>query len=262
MSYSKILSTKDLKGMRVVGGKSGTKRIGKVRSFVFHPKERKCVGIIVKRPDFLWMFRRKDKFIALDGLEFEDGRILMPTDKTLLDDAACKRLGIDWDACVLWEGMPILTQSGKEYGQVGVIEFMRSSGKVVSIEATRGATAHALLGQTIIPAELIKGFKIGAGARLTLESEDADVFGAILVDDGVTEIKSEGGLADAAGKSAAVVADKVSRASAKAKPKVDAATKAAGEAVNKGAYATGRQIHRAKGMFSEFAKEYKKASKK
>lgn len=37
---SKLITTHELTGVRVVGGKNGTKRIGKVRRFVFHPKEK------------------------------------------------------------------------------------------------------------------------------------------------------------------------------------------------------------------------------
>ena len=36
-STADTLSTKALYGVRVVGGRSGDKRIGKVRRFVFHP---------------------------------------------------------------------------------------------------------------------------------------------------------------------------------------------------------------------------------
>ena len=71
-----LITTSELAGTRVVGGKNGTKRIGKVRSFVFHPKEKRCIGFIVKRPDLLWMFRRKDKFVSIDGYDIEDGRIV------------------------------------------------------------------------------------------------------------------------------------------------------------------------------------------
>ncbi len=70
---SKLITTHELTGVRVVGGKNGTKRIGKVRRFVFHPKEKRCVGFIVKRPDLLWMFRRKDKFVSIEGYDIVDG---------------------------------------------------------------------------------------------------------------------------------------------------------------------------------------------
>ena len=64
------------------------------------------------------------------------------------------------------------------------------------------------------------------------------------------------------GAATAVASDKVQRNCKKvrtvAKPKVQEASKAAGEAVEKGVYATGKQIGRTKGMFKNFADEFKK----
>ena len=77
---SNLITTKELYNVRVMGGKNATKRIGKVRAFVYHPKERRCIGIMVKRPDLLWMFHRKDLFVSLDGFEFEDGRVALADD--------------------------------------------------------------------------------------------------------------------------------------------------------------------------------------
>ena len=52
-------------------GKKGkpSKRVGKVRHFVFHPKARRVVGFTVKRPDIALMAHRSDLFVALDGFE-------------------------------------------------------------------------------------------------------------------------------------------------------------------------------------------------
>lgn len=70
MARKKLVTSHDIRKLRVVGGKKGTKRIGKVKSCVFHPTERRCIGFIVKRPDLLWMFHRKDIFVALGGFDF------------------------------------------------------------------------------------------------------------------------------------------------------------------------------------------------
>ena len=48
-----LATTKELRKLRVIGGKNGRKRIGKVRDCVFHPSERRCIGLTVRRPDFL-----------------------------------------------------------------------------------------------------------------------------------------------------------------------------------------------------------------
>ena len=86
---NKLITTDELTGVRVIGGKKGTKRIGKVRRFVFHPKEKRVVGFVVKRPDLLWMFRRKDLFVAVSGYEIEDGRIVVSNDPAATNRAAC-----------------------------------------------------------------------------------------------------------------------------------------------------------------------------
>ena len=277
MASAKTYSTKELSGKRVVGGKSGDSRLGKVDRFVFHPSSKRCVGFLVKRPDLALMFHREDMFVPLDGFDIVDGRVALPyKDKEMEGRAAIKRLGLDWDSCVLWEGMPIVTENGTECGTVGDVVFSRATGKVISVSADKGATAKALLGEVVIPADMIRGFKTGMGAELAVadsaadgdqEADDEPLRGAILVSDSVLRVQTEGGLAETAGYQAAIAQDKVrrkvaqakSQAKNQAKPKVDEATKAAGDAVGKGAYATGRQLRRAKGMFSAFKDEFDKA---
>lgn len=261
---SHVLSTKELTDARVIGGKKGVKTVGKVRCFVFHPRQKTCVGFLVKRPDAALMFHRKDLFVALDGWDFEDGRIVIShEDPEATDAAACKRLGINLDECVIWQGMPIIAQNGEEMGYVEDVLFKRASGRVVSIAPHRSATSKALVGTLTVPAEYVKGFKLGVGCELTITEgegeEERSVRGAIVVDDVALKIDTEGGLAEKAGQSTALAAAKAREAREKAKPQMEAAAKAAEKAVNKGAYATGRQLGRAKGMFSAFKDEYDKA---
>ncbi|WP_417350628.1 PRC-barrel domain-containing protein [Gordonibacter pamelaeae] len=261
---NKLTTTDELTGVRVIGGKKGTKRIGKVRRFVFHPKEKRIVGFVVKRPDLLWMFRRKDLFVAVNGYEIEDGRIVVSNDPAATNRAACKALGVDWDACVLWVGLPVMTEDGDALGVVGSVTFDRKTGVVDSVTTDSGATANALLGKREIPANLVKGFRRGMGAALAqtgAEGEESEevVLGAILVAEEARDIAVEGGLAEKAGEATAVVVDKAHTAVDKAKPVASAAAKKTGEVVNKGAYATGKQIAATKGMFSGFKEEYDKA---
>lgn len=261
---NKLITTDELTGVRVIGGKKGTKRIGKVRRFVFHPKEKRVVGFVVKRPDLLWMFRRKDLFVAVSGYEIEDGRIVVSNDPAATNRAACKALGVDWDACVLWVGLPVMTEDGDALGVVGSVTFDRKTGAIDSVTTDSGATANALLGKREIPANLVKGFRRGMGAALAqtgAEGEESEevVLGAILVAEEARDIAVEGGLAEKAGEATAVVVDKAHTAVDKAKPVASAAAKKTGEVVNKGAYATGKQIAATKGMFSGFKEEYDKA---
>ncbi len=262
-----LISTKDLTGMKVWIEKprkkdpDATKKMGKVRACVFHPQEKRCVGFIVKRPDIAWMFHRKDLFVAYNGYDIVDGAIVVHDAPEATDKGACKALGVNWDDCVLWVGLPVMCQDGTEFGLVGSINYDAKTGAIVSLDVTQGATANTLLGQRHIPVSMIKGFRYGMGAELvfTNEEEEDAVRGAILVDDAVKELVVEGGLAERAGEATAVVADKAHHAVESVKPKVSEAAAVAGEAVNKGAYATGRQLKRASGMFSEFKEEYDKA---
>ncbi len=262
-----LINTKDLTGMKVWIEKprkkdpDATKKMGKVRACVFHPQEKRCVGFIVKRPDVAWMFHRKDLFVAYNGYDLVDGAIVVRDAPEATDKGACKALGVNWDECVLWVGLPVMCQDGTEFGLVGSVSYDAKTGAIVSLDVTQGATANTLLGQRHIPVSMIKGFRYGMGAELVFtndEEEDA-VRGAILVDDAVKELVVEGGLAERAGEATAVVADKAHHAVESVKPKVSEAAAVAGEAVNKGAYATGRQLKRASGMFSEFKEEYDKA---
>ena len=263
---STYMTTRELTGVRVVGGSKGTKRIGKVRSFVFHPREKRCVGFIVKRPDLLWMFRRKDLFVSIEGSDYVDGHIQVRTEAGATDAAACKKLGVNWDDCVIWVGLPVMTADGRAYGTVGSVTFNRFTGAVQSLETDAGATANALLGRREVPVELIKGFKRGMGTALSRGGEsmaegaaEAPVLGAILVSDEVAEVDAEGGLAEKAGAATAVAADKAGRMVSKVKAAGGEAAEATGKAVNKGAYATGKQLAKTKTMFSDFKEEYDKA---
>jgi len=275
MVKSNLVTTNELSGSRVVGGKRGTRRIGKVRRFVFHPTEKRFIGFIVKRPDLLWMFKRSDMFVSVDGYDLIDGQICIRPEGKSTDSAAYKTLGVNPDESVVWVGLPLMDESGQSFGVVGNVVFNAVTGTVQTIESDAGATANALLGKREIPANLIKGFRKGIGAALSLtdgtNGEDAEViYGALLVSEEVEALEVEGGLAEKAGKSVAVIADKAGKMTAGVTKKASDVTalisektkepvEAAGKAINKGAYATGKQISKTKGMFSSFKDEYKKA---
>lgn len=265
----KLIETKDLTGLKVWMEKpkkkdpDATKKMGKVRACVFHPKDKRCVGFIVKRPDLALMFHRKDLFVAYNGYDIVDGAIVVSDDPAATDKGACTALGINWDDCVLWVGLPVMCQDGTEFGLVGSVTYDAATGDIVTLDVTQGATANALLGVRHVPADLIRGFRYGMGAELAVADQEMDsVRGAILVDDAVKELPVEGGFAEKAGEATAVVGDKAHRAVEAAKPKAKEAAAVAGEAATKGAYATGKQIKRASHMFSDFKEEYDKASGK
>ena len=247
-----LITTKELVGLKVVDGKKG-KRIGKVRRFVFHPSERRCIGFLVKRPDAALMFHRKDLFVALGGFDVVDGQVVVHDDSEATERGAIKALGVNWDACVIWIGMPVVTESGEELGYVDVVAFDRATGAVAWLTTEDGAANKAILGKRKMPAKLVRGFKRGPKG-------DAENPGVILVSDDVLDLPVEGGAAAAAGKATAVVADKAKQGAAKAKPAAQKAAKVAGEAAEAGTYAFGKQLGRASGMFAAFKEEYDKAA--
>lgn len=269
---STVLTTKDLFGKRAVKVKANRKgaekahRVGKVRRFVFHPTEKRLIGIMIKRPDLLLMFKRKDRFVRLGGFEIIDGRVVLSNDATMFDDKACAALGVDWNACVMWSGMPVLTVSGDELGYVGTIAFDAETGDVVSMQTDAGMANDAVVGKRTIPGEMIRGFRRGKGMVLTemgdygeVEDESKALHGAILVSNAAADIETEGGVAEAAGKATAKVSHKAKENYEKAKPKMHEAAEKTGEAVNKGAYIAGEQLGKASGMFAEFKENYDKA---
>lgn len=280
------------------GRKQKERRIGKVRRFVFHPHEKRCIGFIIKRPDAALMFRRKDLFVALDRIEIGEGEIHVDGADDSMGTRAIKRLGVDWDACVLWLGMQVVAENGEVMGVVGDVSFEEKTGRVDSLELDNGATARALLGRATIPASYIRGFRFGMGSRLSgyqdevAETDEDDGFeglaeedlGAILVADEALALEPEGGFAEKAGRASVVakvkgreavekakvvgadMAEKAREMTAEAKtqaeeakPHMEEAGKKAEEAINKGAYLTGVQIGKSKKMFASFLDNYRSA---
>lgn len=275
---NQLITTKKLYGLRVVNEKK-RKHIGKVRRFVFHPSERRCIGILVKRPDAALMFHRKDLFVALDGFTIEEGEVVVSDSASATDNGAVKALGVNWSKCVIWVGMPVMTESGELLGFVDVVTFDRFTGVVDSLTTENGAANDVVLGKRTIPGNLVRGFRRGVGVALAqvedYQGENVDELeesGAILVADEAAQCGVEGGAAAMAGKATAVVTNKAKKSVAKtkaaaaehvekAKPVAQAAAEKTGKAVEAGAYAAGRQLGRASGMFAAFKEEYKKAAR-
>ena len=260
---SNLMTNDELRGVRVLGGKNGTSHIGKVRRLVFHPRERRVVGFIVKRPDLALMFHRKDLFVSINGFDIVDGRVVVRQAPDATDKGACKALGIDWDTCVMWEGLPLMTESGETLGMVGTVTFDRATGAISTVTADAGATANTLLGTRVIPASYIKGFRRGIGVALVQQDaagaeqdEDEIELGAILVSDEAMKLVAEGSVAEKAGAATAVAVNKVNTT---VKPAVTNAAKATTQAVGKGVRAVGKRAEETKDAFSGFKEEYDKA---
>ena len=212
-----MLKTSQMTGVAVYAPKgSGAKagafsRLGKVHMTVFAPDGRRVAGFLV-------------------------GGVRVTKGKESYDDAARARLGIDWDACLLWSGMDAKTTDGKVLGYVNDASFNTKTGAVEAFMVGDGGMAQSLVGSVQIPVDMMRGY------------ED----GFMLVDPGAARLTLSGGMAAKAGEGYAKAKIEGKKAAAKA-------GKAAGEAVDKGSRVLGKQLGRTKGMFSSFVDEFKKA---
>lgn len=229
-----MLKVSQLVGLRVFAPKKpktqkdGTvterlQRLGKVHNAVFSPDGRSVVGLLVKRPDVAGVIKRDDAFVALDSFELaSDGTVTVTRLEDGLDDAAIRRLDLDWDACIIWSGMDAKTVEGKPLGYVSDAEFNEKTGEVSRFSSTDGGVAHALLGSFVITPDMLRGYRDGC----------------MIVDAGGHAVALDGGLAGAAGEGYA-------RAKAKGAEVGKKVGTAAGEAVDKGSLALGKMIGRA-----------------
>jgi len=272
-----VRNTRELRGARVTGGRKGTRRIGKILRAVFHPETFKLMGYLVDRPEIAFMYKPPDRFLAYDAYRIIDGRVVATIDRDSWDIPACERLGLDWDAALLLEGMPLVTAGGVKLGSIDSVEYDERSGKPLAFLMTDGLAAKALIGSASIPAELLVRYQDGG---LVVKNEAMDV-------------AMQGGLAERAGEQAAIAAENIKEGTAKVaqaasevtakaskaagklaakagKAASDAtiegskvvgrmsrsAGKTAGKAVNKGSRALGKQIRKTTTMFSDFKEAY------
>jgi uncharacterized protein YrrD len=196
------LSLRDLNRLPIMGEKkrSGVRnRVGRVSDVVFHPDRPVAIGFVVSRPNVLLVFQRKDRLLALDRATILADKIVVDG-KQAWDSAAAKRLGVSWDAAVIWRGMPVKTVSGKDLGYVrdGVID--EGDGRLNALGLTSGIAADVAVGAVDLPASLVRGW-------------DGSV---IVVADEAGQVDSAGGAAAVAGRATAVAQDRTAKAAAAA----------------------------------------------
>lgn len=209
--------TKDASKQRIFiySKKNRLKKYGAIRRVIFHPAKAQAVGVVVKRPDLLLMFKRKERFVAFDRLEEVERGYCVVDKQDSWDEAACKRLGVKFDECIIWDYMPVRTLSGQELGQISNVAIDEKTFWVDHIDVSSGSVNRAILGSSDIPVKFIRGYSQGA----------------IVVSDEVGEVEESGGAAAKAGV-----------AWAKTKHDAGKVTKKAGEAINEGAAKTGEAI--------------------
>lgn len=262
-----MLSTKMMYGTRVVTKPGKFFKYGKVAATVFSSDGRRAVGFMIKRPDLLWMFKRSTRFLALDSFDEDEGRIYPTQGKESWDDAAIKRLNLNFDTCIIWEGMDVRTQSGTELGRVDSLEFHAKTGEVGDITVGDGLTSSALVGKLTIPVADYLGYQ----------------HGFLVVTDEAGTRALEGGLAQRAGEMSAQASYKIEQAGEKVSQATQKGAHELGRALGKAKRATedqrsevmanveqgseqaakmvGKQIKKTKGMFAAFKEEYDKAKK-
>ena len=207
------------------------RKLGKVHSAVFYPDGRRLAGLMVKRPDVVGMVKRADAFLAWDSFcVADDGSLLVSGTEAALDDRAIRRLGLDWDACIIWSGMDARTTSGKSLGYVSDAEVDEKTGRVTRFLTTDGGVARALIGSFVITPDMVRGYSNGC----------------MVIDPGERAVELDGGLAGAAGEGYA-------RAKAGASKVGKQVGAAAGKAVDKGSFALGRAIGKAKRAVADAA---------
>lgn len=244
-----MLSTKQLAGVRVYRTKERRNkddkvvRLGKVHQVVFAPGGRAIAGVTVRRPDIAGMIKQDDVFVPLDRLEAYDKGLLVTGGDDSYDQAARDRLGIDWDACLIWDGMDARTESGRELGYVGEVTFEAKSGRVNVFRITDGGISNALVGCVEIPSSMVRRYERGF----------------LVVDDAAAHLELSGGAAGKAGAAYGKAKIKGKEAGKKAKKAGEEASKKASEvasvAFDKGTHGLGKALGKARRAMTEAMQE-------
>lgn len=250
----------DLLGLRVFLPEK-TRSFGKVRAAVFAPGGRSVVGLLLRRPDIAGMIKRSDVFVARDSfilqkLTKQSGTsqtvLRITNQKTALGNAAFDRLQLDWDRCILWLGMPAVTQDGKKLGSVNDARFDADTGAVLSFMLSDGELARRLVGSVQIGPDMLLGYQDGS----------------MVVRPVAAQVRASGGFAATAAEGFAQAQTLAKATAANLGTTVKTAVhktvkqttgKSPSDLHTAGSKALGRQLGRMGTMFSDFKAEYEKA---
>ena len=220
--------------------KERTSKLGRVHMAVFSPDSTHVVGLMVRRPDVVGVVKVDDAFLALDSFEPGEKCLVVTRPKDGLDDAARRRLGLDWDSCVMWLGMDARTRDGEELGYVTDAEYDPATGAVERYLVTTGSVSKALVGTVDVTPDMVLGYSRGC----------------MVVDPKGRSLEPEGGFAAAAGEGYARAKVEAKAAGQKAGAVASEAGQKAGaaasEAVDKGSYAFGRWLGKTKRALDEY----------
>lgn len=245
------MNTKELFG-RPLYNEAGSQKIGRIVQIVGHPDELRLVGVLVKRPDFLWMFPRKDLFVALDALEQRGDRLCIIPSDNAVGTKALKARSLDWERCILYVGLPIQDEQGNSYGSIEELSFNAQTGNIQTITPSTKALDLLLLGKKSIDASCVQGVKITDEAALVLRLEDL----AIHEEEGLAATMGAAYYGKVKPQAKAVIETMSSTSKAQ-----DERVEQFDKTLQSAAYKTGAQLAKTKGMFSAFAEEFNKARK-
>ena len=138
-------------------GEERFSKLGKIHNVVFAPFKQgqpsQVVGVMVQKPDIAGMIKQDDAFVTLESLETIEQGLCVKDPENNVDKAAIKRLNLDFDNCILWQGMEARTKSGKSLGYVSGAEFDQFTGVVSAFLVGDGAGSEALVGSFAIKPE-------------------------------------------------------------------------------------------------------------
>ncbi len=234
-----MIKANDIVGKKVYYTKVGrkgvekVKKLGRVHMVVFSPSGDELVGYLVKRPDVAGVVKREDAFLARDAFVTKEDGLHVTNQEDGLDAAARKRLGFDWDSCVMWLGMDVVTKGGKDLGYVRDIAIDPDGWRVCDFYVGHGSVEESLIGCVEVSVDMLAGHHKGK----------------MVVDDAAAALQPVGGAAARAGEATA-------RAKVESKKAVAKADEASAKAVDKGSRALGKALGDTKRAFAEAKREY------
>lgn len=234
-----MIKANDIVGKKVYYTKAGrkgiekVKKLGRVHMVVFSPSGDELVGYLVKRPDVAGVVKREDAFLARDAFVTKEDGLHVTNQEDGLDAAARKRLGFDWDSCVMWLGMDVVTKGGKDLGYVRDIAIDPDGWRVRDFYVGHGSVEESLIGCVEVSVDMLAGHHKGK----------------MVVDDAAAALQPVGGAAARAGEATA-------RAKVESKKAVAKADEASAKAVDKGSRALGKALGDTKRAFAEAKREY------
>lgn len=266
-----LTSIKQLTGARVYSGKKNPRGIGKIRDVVFYPNKNCVAGFLTKRSDFLWMFKRKGHFVAINSYSMHEGAAFVDDSKGSLDESGYKALGLNPGDCIVWMGLPVIAENGQSLGTISDVAFTHQSGDVQCIKVGMGTVGGVLQGSRTIPIEVIKGFSQeiskdlahaahNKAAQSNAEAQEYPPYAIVVLNEAL-ELAVENGAVAKAGKKVSEIANTAGVDTGALSHKAHTAAKVAGALATSGAVATGKHIKKTRGMFSDFKEEYNKARK-